>query len=411
MYKESIYNCYVKSESGFLIFNSFSRAVIEVEDSAFVKNALNKNNETDLDLLYKNGFIVNESTNEEGIMKYLYNKKYFNTESQAIILMPTLKCNFNCPYCFEKGVSIDENKNYFDSIYKYISINSNRFNKLYIGLFGGEPLLKSREIVSFLKKTKKLADKTNFQLYTSMVTNGSLLNSNFIDELTKFSCKYIQITFDGTRERHNKSRVSSIGDPSFDLLINNMECLASVSHSNAEFKAIMRINIENESVEDVVTTLKAVNKKYRNDIHVLIRRVFNTCMYTTTSKKDCSIQKYYEAANSLGYKSFKNRNLFSSCESCGDLNTVHILPDLSIYKCVNDLNYKGSKIGKLTDEGEMILDSKNLQMWYESANFFSDPKCSRCEKSASSMGGCILHKRRTGRRNCSSIEHILGGYL
>ncbi|MCI5675505.1 MAG: hypothetical protein SOZ40_04185 [Ezakiella sp.] len=30
---------------------------------------------------------------------------------------------------------------------------------------------------------------------------------------------------------------------------------------------------------------------------------------------------------------------------------------------------------------------------------------------ASCMGGCILHKRRTGRRNCSSIEHILGGYL
>lgn len=194
-----------------------------------------------------------------------------------------------------------------------------------------------------------------------------------------------------------------------------MEMITKLSVNHERFKPIMRLNIENESLDDIRNTLSCISPELRKHIYVLIRRVFSTCSYTPSKlnsfTQNISLQDFYKTSKELGFKNFKNRNLFSSCEACGDLNTIHILHDLSIYKCVNDINFEGSKIGFLKGNGAVEYGYSKLYKWYEASDFTNDKTCCECSKSATCLGGCILHNLKTGRRNCSTIEHIISGYI
>ena len=410
MFKESLFNCYLKKDDNWIVFNSFTKSSALLDNRDYIKKCLEENNGNELKVLKENGFVVNSESDEFSILKYIYNKKFFDNRDLSLVLMPTLKCNFKCPYCFEKNINFIENEHYFSSIKKYIEKQIHHFDRLYIGIFGGEPLLFQNEILKFLKEIEEILNKNNKKLFTSIVTNGSLLSKEFIENLIRYNCQYCQITFDGSQEKHDKSRIYKTGEKSFDLLIKKMEMLAECSKLSDKFKPILRINVEDESCEEISQILNRINPVYRTRIYVLIRKIFNTNYYTTCNN-GIKLYDYYDVAKKMGYKSFQNKNIFTSCEACGDLNNLQILPDLSVYKCVNDLNYDKAKIGRLKESGDLKLNIKNIVDWYNSANFFDNESCKKCNKAASCLGGCILYNSKTGKRNCSSIDHITSGYL
>lgn len=105
--------------------------------------------------------------------------------------MPTLKCNFSCPYCFEESnrINIRKNTNYFE----ILKLFSNKYFKFYkhieISLFGGEPLLVNKQIWDYLLYIKKLSKNSNFTYSTSITTNGSLVTEYILKKLIEHNCK------------------------------------------------------------------------------------------------------------------------------------------------------------------------------------------------------------------------------
>lgn len=82
----------------------------------------------------------------------------------SLTLIPTLRCNINCGYCYNKGVVIDE----IDTEeWKGILQEIYRSDVTTITITGGEPLLRTDVI--------ELLDKSNFDSVT-FGTNGLLLN-------------------------------------------------------------------------------------------------------------------------------------------------------------------------------------------------------------------------------------------
>lgn len=140
MYKSSIYNNIIELENGgIIIYNSFTKARIKVDDKFYldkmVSNINEKNEKSIFDeetkILLNNGFIVDCCLDEQYALKYVYNKRYFGGKELGLILMPTLKCNFSCPYCFEKpnlDKIKDESKEYFSIIEKYLSKVGDSYN-------------------------------------------------------------------------------------------------------------------------------------------------------------------------------------------------------------------------------------------------------------------------------------------
>lgn len=123
--------------------------------------------------------ILTENPNEVFAYKYRYYKQMFNPQKVHLCIAPTMKCNFNCFYCFEEG-----NKNLSlmneaveNAIIRYIE--KNKENDISISWFGGEPLLGFERIVSM----SETLNRKNIQYTSSIITNGSLLTKKKIKQL------------------------------------------------------------------------------------------------------------------------------------------------------------------------------------------------------------------------------------
>lgn len=125
MLKCSIYNnIFPGKEHGFEIYNSMTKARIAVEDNNYLDTVVaNGADDVTLRVLVENGFLVDAELDEVSALKYAYNKRYFSNTALGIIMLPTMNCNFNCPYCFEKPSAHTvgpETLDYFRIVEKYI---------------------------------------------------------------------------------------------------------------------------------------------------------------------------------------------------------------------------------------------------------------------------------------------------
>lgn len=117
LYRNSILNLFENHNGSEYLINTYTRSVVKLvpAEAACVKALLQKAApETDkeqeyLRILISNGFLVPEATDELGWLEYLYTKQWFDSKNLSIVFLPTLKCNFACPYCFETEKNIDMN--------------------------------------------------------------------------------------------------------------------------------------------------------------------------------------------------------------------------------------------------------------------------------------------------------------
>ncbi len=54
-------------------------------------------------ILQNAGILVDDDYNELNVYKYKYYSSMFQNSSLILSIAPTMKCNFNCFYCFEDG--------------------------------------------------------------------------------------------------------------------------------------------------------------------------------------------------------------------------------------------------------------------------------------------------------------------
>ena len=260
--KISNYNIIKKEENGVLVYNSFSKASILLESDSETKafediSEFKKLSNDEQKILKDNGFVIEDDRDEFSEIKYMYEQKYFDTEYFNIILVPSLLCNFGCPYCCEKDYTCGKEniEKYFTVLRKYAESNFHLHNVVQISLFGGEPLIYARECLEFLDWVEKDAKKQKYKYFTSIVTNGSLLTEEILMHLLKRNLYSLQITIDSDKQNHDSMRVFKNGNPSFDLLMKKSNMVVEKSKGQKKFKFVLRINLNNTNTEKVRHTL------------------------------------------------------------------------------------------------------------------------------------------------------------
>ena len=107
-YKKSKYNIMIDRPEGCFLWNTCSNALIRLNEDG--RKWLEDYDGTQttgpyFEILERNGCIVRSDLNETG--KLLYEEKAVMLdpmpESMHFTIAPGLNCNYNCPYCFEKG--------------------------------------------------------------------------------------------------------------------------------------------------------------------------------------------------------------------------------------------------------------------------------------------------------------------
>ena len=106
-YKMSQYNSIVPLrgfDREFLLYNYYSNGLIKLNEeykNKFEKENLNIDSEfskTIKEMLYDNGFLIDKNLNELHKIILQDNLNYMHSPIFKMTILPTLECNFKCPY-------------------------------------------------------------------------------------------------------------------------------------------------------------------------------------------------------------------------------------------------------------------------------------------------------------------------
>lgn len=311
-------------------------------------------------------------------------------EKLSLAIAPTTECNFACPYCFEGE---KDNKRMTPEIVGELISFINKFQQskeLHITWYGGEPLIAFnviKEIICRIKSECRVPI-----ISQSIVTNGYLINDEIVSFMKENHFEDIQITFDGTRENHNKTRcLKGSRKPTFDTIMHNVEKQAKEMPNNV--KISLRINVNRDNEEDYANMYMLIKEKFAQHKNIgtypgFIResnRKNNIICYRSLFGK--SRYEFYKKVEKFNLKVdyYPKVDLKKTCMICHN-NAFVIGPEGELYKCWNDFNNPDRIIGYLCDK--KITNPTLVSLYAYDATIYGDPKCKECKLFPICDGGC-----------------------
>lgn len=151
----------------------------------------------------------------------------FDHSQLVLTIAPTLACNFKCKYCYETSREEIINSERMEAIYNFVEERylTDRFKKLKINWYGGEPLLVMSKIIEMSKWLMNFSEKNDIEYTARMFSNGSLITDKTINKFKELKISDIQLTIDGLKDNHDKRRISKNSKSTYDCLINNTKKL------------------------------------------------------------------------------------------------------------------------------------------------------------------------------------------
>lgn len=236
-------------------------------------------------------FLNNEDNLQLNIKEYKYN-------TSQLILVVTESCNFRCRYCVYSGEYKNNrvhSSNLMDksiaqlAVYKYISyfkseiLKNNIAAEPVISFFGGEPLLNFQIIKETVKFSKSIY---HGDITYSLTTNGSLFNEKNINFFIENNF-YLNVTLNGDIKEHDRLRVFSNGNGSYNTIVNGLKLINQV---NTEYyKSNVGILTNFDTGTDLIKLTNFLeSNKYTRRKRILISKIIdnNTSWYGRYSIKE-----------------------------------------------------------------------------------------------------------------------------
>ena len=407
MLKKSIFNIVEEKKGEIKIFNTFSKATGVLNESVgkyYLDDKIDLIEKEIQELMKSQGFLVEKSIDELKVLEQKYFQISRNKDALFITLIPTMSCNFKCPYCFE-GSECKTNTEImnFEILKKFSSKNFENLKHVHITLFGGEPLLLKDKIFNYFNYLKKVSQKYNFKYSSNIATNGYLLDEKTIDNLVDVcNCESFQVTLDGNKKTHNLTRKHNNGNNTYNEIISNLKKLINYNKNNCygKLNILLRINLLNNSLEDINEVLDEFSDNEKNFFKVYFRPIYNTKEFNKINKNKLNLEDFYSIAEQKDFKiNFSDDIRFHHCEGDGGKEQIHIMPDFSVWKCINNIENEEAKIGKIDNEGNYTIDENKIKKWQKN-NPFNDKKCKNCKMLPICWGGCPLKFIQNGKRIC-----------
>ncbi|MBU5313074.1 radical SAM protein [Tissierella carlieri] len=385
----SDYSTIIK-EDIYLIHNTLYNSVIKIygdEEKAFLdsiskRNSFEYNPNVELQKALKDmRMIIEDDIIESRIVNYNYinaKKNYFH-----VIMMITRQCNFRCTYCYEDHTSQTMSQDVYKRTISFIKqmVLEKGYNEVIISFFGGEPTLESRSVLKFLDELKNELPE-DIIIKSNMTTNGYLLNFEMFKSFIERGITNYQITVDGTRENHNKTRFLEGGLGTWDKIINNLKVMKNSEHS---FMVTIRTNFTPKSLETAEEFYKYISKEFGNDSRFYIHyenvrnlggdRVNQLELIDTQNDVDkylFGILNKYKLKNNSNVEIFTT--LFSMCCYAASFNSFFVDYDGTLRKCSVIIDEPSNEVGRLEDN-DFELDEVKISNW---TSYNLERECFNC---------------------------------
>lgn len=372
-----------------------------------IKNPYDIKNNTDRDIFNKlknSDNIIHNSFSEYRELLRLKNRDFYQNDISELTILPTLKCNFNCSYCFEQSKDKDMENDILGKVAKELYINSQINKLLIIRWFGGEPLLKLNHIETVNKFANELQDKNGNNFASMVTTNGYLLTDENQNRLMDAHITTIDITFDGSPVIHNSHRFSQDDNKTYNTISENVKNFLDKDPIN---NAIIRFQLHSTDSVEIDAVIKEIYSfdKYKSQINFYFRFIFTNCLDSWSdgetqkvkNSDQIKILEYmYKKIMHKGFSPVIYGKSFSYC-SYENENKWVISPNGDCFKCT--VGATADRIhGTLTDNG--IEDNKLKRNGF---NTKVDPEhtkeCTECGNLPLCWGGCQLVRYQSSLDN------------
>lgn len=406
----SRYNRYYKYNGILFVFNLLSKSILEVDPEIF--HLLNHNlieelfnlSTPELDILFNEQILFKDKEEERiQLLKHYYSIANDN-ETATLFVSLTKTCNMACNYCYQDFREENSMTNNFlsDENIKQLKKFVENLNIQNLGLvyFGGEPTC---NLVGLIKLIQEMNCIQGITVYNSLISNGSILSEELLNEINNCNNFSVQITIDGPQFLHDSHRIYKDGSGTFSDIYSNLRYLAYESTC----RIMIRINIKTANRNEYEEFLLQLWEDFGTRILINFHLVFDGQRKKNKNQASIDfIRNLEEYAIDLG---------LNVSYDIGDApcilhakNGYTLDENLKLYQCPGSLY--GRSIGE--------IDSERMSAFYHSSDTYPPIRqcVYLCKNAPICYGGCILSnfrckKNELNQRINKYVEFEINKYL
>lgn len=419
--KESKYNFFYedKEKASVIAYNSRTNCLATIDENRYQMYRNFLSNKTEIrdsdfyDKLVKGGFVVDDSIDEIELIKFglLYSR--YNSDSLGLTIAPTLNCNFQCTYCYEKNSieSCSMSEEIQNQLIEFVKSRIKLVSRLSITWYGGEPLLETSIINRLTKEFIVLCEENDVVYTASIITNGYCLTEEIAKKIKQLKINMVQITIDGSKDVHDKRRPLINGKGTYNQIVNN------VFHATKYFENIfIRINTDKSNLKSIDNVLDDLEKRGLKDkLYLYLGFVVGT--NECYQKSSCLENDEFSEINHRFINTLKNRGFKTSKTSqypvskknyCGadSASSFVIDPYGRLYKCWHDLGIVELSTGNIKGEKNSQF-SESTYLGYMMYDPTEEEECRDCKLLPVCMGGCPRKRIDKVEDRCLEYKYTL----
>ena len=380
------------------VWDALHKEYIQVSKDEFeflVKNQDGHEIETAPEALIKRGIVTTKE--EENKVLADLKAKTRDGQFQSLYLICSTSCNLDCDYCFYRS-SASESLSHHQNMslevakkalldFRRIVLNNVKDNDYWqqVTFYGGEPLLNKGMLHQAIPYARDIFDRdTNLVINT----NAVLIDKDDI-ELFRNSSVEVQVSLDGDKEKHDLHRKTQTGEPTYDIVINNMKRLL-----DSGVKVLPMITATDDNIDGFADRIYSIVRELGISdyaVNVLISNSFPTSpLYVDklASEMLTAYQNFGNIATDSAFVELYNRLIgvdkTVAKNACGSSRKITVFPDGRVFSCQALEKVQQNFMGLLNDD---YLSSPNWECWRERSRFDNE-ECVKCPSVISCGGGC-----------------------
>jgi uncharacterized protein len=207
-WKPSVFNNTLQAEDRSTWFNSrtsclfsLDKAMSQVLELVLAEIAEGGHCPSDAvrDSLSALGLIVPENLDEYESERLAFQERLRSRDTLKVTIAPTMACNLRCTYCFQQNL---QKAHTLDAAIQSGIVELLRrmvpgIRLLIVQWFGGEPLLAWRQIREMTAEFRQICRNYRADYYAELLTNGTLLTTDKIEDLERIAVRALQLPLDG----------------------------------------------------------------------------------------------------------------------------------------------------------------------------------------------------------------------
>ncbi len=350
------------------------------------------------ELLFDYGIFVDDAEAEKAAFARDIRKEYSEAQREQLLvtIVPTLRCNLRCDYCFQKSIRESEpyNSARWDVrmrervcafVEAYMARQGTKL--LLLSVYGGEPLLECESFLSTVRELEQVCSSMGARMRKMIVTNGTLLDTGRLKKLIDLGFSFY-FTVDVSECVSSPHRIYLNGRGSYTDANAAAQKCSRIARTNVNI--VCTDDIRDVDAKNVLSWIEGYDV---SNVSFTLSPVFSY---------ECGTCKNNLLIENIGrflhvHKVLRDSGVEIHCYSDS------ICPCLHRHKFIIDPLGKVSKCGaRVGDDGFVfandvgadlhVIEAAN-KMWLSTVYDEIEKNCIDCPLVPSCMGGCLAENK------------------